>query len=174
MFWGVPHGIQGRSTLAEDTPGAIRYGEYVSSAGVNTHEPQVMVRLFNDTAAACVKSAIYMVDYDGDEEENPKVIAIAADAAGGGRWVVVATEATADQAWGWFVIFGYVDALVEGTGDVAKDDYLKTTAATSTTGFVVDGTARTVDSFAMATEAQADAGEIAIKVYLLGQRADVD
>lgn len=172
------YNIQGRSTLADDTPGALRMCSYVTSAGVETKEPQLQVRLFNDTGSAMVVGQVYVTNFDGDEEKNPKVAVISALSAGDERWVVVATATTADQAWGWFVIKGYVDALVEGTTDVAVDDYLKTTAATSTTGLIKDqavGSGRTTKTAAIACAAQTANSNVATKIYLIGDRGvDID
>jgi hypothetical protein len=165
-----PVGLSGRSTLAEDSPGAIRYSEY---QGAETREPQVQMRLFNDAGEAAVVGGVYLIVPTGVEEENPKVIDVAADTVVAHR-VAVAIEAVADQAWGWFAVGGYVDALVEGTTDVAVGDFLKTTAATSATAFFKDATARSVKSFAVACTAQASATPTLTKVYLLGDLGDVD
>lgn len=173
MFFWLRYGIQGLSTLANDAPGAIRYSEYVDSSGVNTHEPQIQVRLYNATGGACVVGRPYMVTYDGDEETNPSVTTPAAVSAP--CWVVFATEATATASWGWFTIAGYDDVLVEGTTDVAKDDFLKITAATTATAMLKDGTTKTTDSIAIACAAQASNSEVLTKCYIIGEAPiDID
>lgn len=171
MFFWLRYGIQGLSTLANDAPGAIRYFEYVDSNGVNTHEPQIRVRLYNATGGACVVGASYMVSYDGDEESNPSVIACAAVTPP--VWVVFATEATPAASWGWFIIAGYADILVEGTTDVAKDDFLESTPATSATALIKDGTSKTTGSVAIACAAQAANSAVLTKCYIIGEAPNI-
>lgn len=170
--WGHPSGIIPRSNTALDSPGQIRLRSYVDSNGVETGDVCRQVRLYNATGGALVAGATYMVDFDGDEETNPKVIACAAVTVD--VQVVIAQEATATASWGWFTYAGYCDALVEGTTDVAKDDYLKIVAGTSATSFIKDGTARTSDSGAIATAAQTANSSVLTKVFLLGDRFDID
>lgn len=170
--YGHPSGLLGRSTLANDTPGQIRLQSYVDPTTGDTNEPQRVVRLYNNLAAAAstVKGAVYMVVYDGDEESNPQIIAPAAVTANCN--VVVALGVNLTATWGWYAFAGYVDALVEGTTDVAKDDFLKVTAPNAQ--FVKDGATKTTDSFAISTAAQAADSAVLTKVWLIGSEADVD
>lgn len=166
------HSIQGRSTACDDSPGATKLGSYVTSAGVETKEPQALVRLINNSGGALVKNQVVLVEYTGLGTTNPGVITVAAKTPN--YFAVVATEAVAASAFSWFVFQGYVDALVEGTTDVAVGDFLKLVAGTSSTGFIKDGTAKTTKSFAIAHAAQATDSAVAAKVYLFGETADPD
>jgi hypothetical protein len=157
--------IGARDDLANDSPGRVRWVH--DANGCHTK----LVRLYNGTGSALTQYAVYMLNYDGDEETNPKVIACATSTPI--RWLVVAQEATAAASWGWFACFGYTECLVEGTTDVAKDDFLKLTSGTSATAFIKDGTTITAASFAIATEAQADNSAVATRVFLLGDKATV-
>ncbi len=170
--WGHPSGVIGRSTVALDSPGQIRYGSYVNSSGVETNEAFRMVRLFNDTGGATIKNAVYMVGFDGDLTQNPKIETCAAVTVD--RQLVVATEAYADQTWGWYVFAGVYDVMVEGTTDVAVGDYLKLVAATDADALIKDGTSRTADSVAIACAAQAANSAVATKCFLFGDRCDID
>ena len=166
----LPHGVQPRTTLTDTNPGAGLFNEYIDSNGVQTHEPQYWIKVYNGTSGALTKGGVYMVVYDGDEETNPKLAApatVAADAQ-----VVVATAASADATWCWVVVSGYVDALVEGTTDVAKDDFLKATNAQIY--FVKDATTKSTDSAAIACAAQAANSAVLTKVYLIGDLVDID
>lgn len=172
--WIIPAGMLAAidtDTAAGVVPGAERIVKYVDSSG-NVSGYQKQVLLYNATGGACVAGAVYMVNYDGDEETNPSVIAEVAGTAN--REMVVATAATASTAWGWFVYAGYVDAMVEGTTDVAKDDYLKIVEATDADAFIKDGTTLTADSFAIACAAQAANSAVLTKVFLLGGEHDPD
>ena len=64
-----------------------------------------------------------------------------------------------------------MDALVEGTTDVAAGDFLKIAQATSTTGYLKDGTSKTTSSHAIAHAAQTANSNVAAKVYLIGEPA---
>lgn len=170
--FGYHSGVIPRCSVAADAPGSVRTVSYVDSNGAETGDVCKQIRLYNATGGALTANATYMVDFDGDEETNPKVIACAAVTVD--VHVVVAAAATAAASWGWFTYAGYCDALVEGTTDVAKDDYLKIVAATSATSFIKDGTSRTADSGAIACAAQAANSSVATKVFLFGDRFDID
>ena len=127
---------------------------------------QMQVFLYNATGGALTQYATYEFSYDGDEETNFNVITCAT--ATPPRDIVVATAATAAATWDWFVVCGYTQCGVEGTTDVAKDDFLKLTSGTSAVAFIKDGTTYTTSSHAQATEAQAANSVVNIKVFLLG------
>jgi hypothetical protein len=169
--YAIPQGLMGRSTVHNDTPGQIRYQSYITSAGVETNEPQVLVRLYNSLAAAAstVKGGAYQVIYTG-AGLNPGILLPAAVTANVN--IVIAPAIYLTATWGWYVWAGYVDALVEGATDVAIGDFLKVTAPNAY--LITDGATRTTDSFAVACEAQASATPTLAKVFLFGAEADVD
>lgn len=154
-----------------DTPEAIKFIPYVDSNGVADGTGGFAVRLYNG-GSALTNKATYMVDFDGDEETNPKITACVATTVD--VTVVVAASAVAASSWGWFFFKGYCDVLVEGTTDVAKDDYLKLLTGTTATALLKDGTSRTTDSIAIACAAQASNSEVSTKVYLFGDKVDID
>ncbi len=157
----IPH----FDTLAFDSPEAIE--ERSNTDGTKYW----VVRLYNGSGGAVTAGAVYKVVYDGDEETNPKVVACTATATLLQN-VVVATEATADAAWGWFAFKGTYSVLCNGDAtDISKDDFLKIVVATDADAFVDDTTARTVNSFAIACEAETDATPSRIRVYLIGDPA---
>jgi hypothetical protein len=174
LAWSVPHGIMGRSTLANDTPGQTRFVSYVSQAGVETNEPQRQIRLFNDLGAAAVVGRPYVITFDGNEEQQPKASTPATAAAD--QYVVVAVTAVPDQTWGWYACAGYVNAQVDGDAtDVSVGDFLTVTNAIPT-AFTDNTTARTTDSFAIACEANTGAAVAGTqhKILLFGDPADID
>ena len=124
------------------------------------------LQVFLYTASLLVANRVYQFDYDGDEETAFQAITCAT--ATPPRDLVVSTAASAAGTWDWFVVCGPCQCGVEGTTDVAKDDYLKLTSGTSALAFIKDGTGYTTSSHAIATEAQAANSVVAIKVILLG------
>ena len=168
LLWGMRHGVQARSTLANDTPGALKTITYVDSNGVDTNDPQVLIRLYNDTGSATTDGQVFLVSFDGDEETNPNITTPATSSVY--STYVVSYGAVANATWGWFTIAGYCNALVEGTTDVAKDDMLQ--GSNGNAYFIQDGGAtRTTDSIAIATAAQATNSAVSTKVYLFGCQA---
>lgn len=151
-------------TLASDSP--LAYQQAENTDGTR----RLAVRLYNGTGGATVVGRVYRIAFDGDEETNPKAAACVT-LASVYQNVVVALEVTADATWGWFAIQGYCQAFVEGTTDVAKDDFLTVNDATDADAFIGDTTTRTVNSFAIACEAQADNSAVLKRVYLFGDRA---
>lgn len=119
---------------------------------------------YNATGGVLTPNAVYILTYDGDEETNPKIIACAA-IANVPRMVCVATAATADATAGWVVVRGYYTASCNGT--IAKDDYLAVKTGTDTDSFVVDTTAETTISAAIAREA--NTGVNNKLVFLIGE-----
>ena len=135
-------------TLAFDSP--LKCEQRTNSDGTRV----LCVRLYNATGAAMVTGRVYRVAFDGDEETNPSAVACVT-LANVYQNVVVAMSDVAITSWGWFAIQGYCQAFVEGTTDVAKDDFLTVNDATDDDAFIDDTTARTINSFAIACEAQA-------------------
>lgn len=118
--------------------------------------------------AAKAKGEFQVIQHDGDETFSPKV----GDAATLAVYqeVGVVLEAHAAAGYGWVRVEGIVEALVDGTTDVAKDDYLE--VLNTAISAVKDGTARSVNSVAIANEAQTTAGSTTLAtVTLLGGRA---
>jgi hypothetical protein len=156
-----------RDALSLDHPGEIR--ERFDSNNLR----RVEMRLYN-AAATTVLGGWYELAFDGDEETNPKVITIASGAASGAvtgaiQYAVVATEVVATGNWSWFVVQGNYSALVEGTTDVAKDDYLKFATGTSTTAPIKDSsTVRSTTSVAIARAAQTANSAVLTDVYIFG------
>lgn len=109
------------------------------------------------------KGEILVRDYDGDEESNPKAVASATSAFP--KKIVVATQDQGTSAgFQWCVVSGECQALVDGTTDVAKDDYLE--VLNGADGLIKDGTARTTVSCAIAREAQATDADTLTDIYL--------
>lgn len=163
-----------RDLFSEDSPFAVRMvTEAVSGL------PRLDMRVYNGTGGTLTVNNWYEITFDGDEETNPKIVAIASGAASGVangvvKYVCVATEAAASATWTWVTFWGYCSPFVEGATDVAKDDYLKFLTSTSVVAPVKDGTPRTVDSVAIACEAQTTAGNTTTaKVFLLGDRVQI-
>jgi len=117
--------------------------------------------------AAKAKGEFQIIGFDGDEEYSPKVgdagtLAVYQEVG------VVLEEHTA-AGYAWVQVAGVCEALVDGTTDVAKDDYLE--VLNTAVSAVKDGTARSVNSVAIAREAQTVAGSTTLAdVELLGGR----
>lgn len=116
--------------------------------------------------ASAVKGEAYVVTYDGDEETCPKLVA-AATAAFYQEIAIVLADQTA-AGFAWVQVAGKVEALVEGTTDVAKDDFLE--LLNTEKSMKKDGTTRTVNAIAIACEAQTANSAALIDVILLGGR----
>lgn len=116
---------------------------------------------------AKAKGEFQVITHDGDEEYSPKVADPATLAVY--QYVGVLLEAQTAAGYAWVRIKGKVKALVDGTTDVAKDDYLE--VLNNTVGAVKDATTRSVNSVAIAREAQATNENTLTDVELLGDRA---
>lgn len=158
-----------RDGLSFDRPGQFRE-RFDADNG-----RRVEMRVYN-AAATTVAKQWFELAFDGDEETNPKIVAIASGATSGTatgavKYVCVATEAVATGNWTWVVVHGYYSAFVEGATDVTKDDYLKFDSSVSVLAPIKDATARTTSSVAIACENQTTAGNAtAAKVYILGEK----
>lgn len=115
--------------------------------------------------ANALKGEVYVVTYDGDEETCPQLVAAATLAVYQEYAVVLANQgATAGVAK--VQTKGHAFVLVEGTTDVAKDDYLE--LLNTEKSAKKDATARSVNSFAIACAAQASNSAVLTEVELLG------
>ncbi len=118
--------------------------------------------------ASTVAGEILIKAFDGDEETNPKAVAPATSSVY--QKVVVATvDQGATAGFQWCVVEGECSALVDGTTDVAKDDFLEVLNATN--NFVKDATSRSVNSAAIAREAVTANADTLSLIYLFGERS---
>lgn len=177
--FGPPdHTLTRFDTLSEKRGGATRWvpNKGADQAGhVNTENVDGTghwaIFAYNPTGTKAAFTP-YHLTLDGDEETNPKVIPWTDADNDNYRYLVVPQQAVAAGAWGWFALAGVCECFVEGTTDVAKDDYLMldTNAASGLTSLITSGgTVETNSTVAIATEAQTDASvTTAIRVILLG------
>ena len=128
--------------------------------------------LYNGSGGEIAKGQVCLVDFAKDDLKEAKATPLSA-AIAFPVLLAVATEVVADTKYGVFQTFGEVDALVEGTTDVAAGNFLKVDVSVSTTGFIKDGTSRSAASGAIAKAAQADNSEVLTSVFLLGQQCTV-
>jgi hypothetical protein len=173
MAWGTSATVPAPNNLVNSRVGGYtKWVAYVNPDTGVVEGMQKQIMLYN-AAGETVKGGVYRVARDGDEETDPKVVDV--DAQTIAQYYVVARRIVPDATWDWFVVEGPCLALVDGTTtDVAKDDFLKMTTATSATALTSDGTATlTDDSIAIANEANAG-GAALKKVTLLGDRKDAD
>lgn len=176
--------LQRLDGLANDAPGKIRWVQNKGTDQSGHTDTENVdgtghweIRAYNAKGSACTANECLHLTFDGDEETNPKVIAFTDANNDNFRRLVVATEATADATFGWFAFAGVFDVLVEGTTDVAKDDYLM--LDTNSTGGVNSlvtsgGTVETNSTVAIACAAQAANSKVATRCYLLGQAKTCD
>ena len=123
--------------------------------------------LFAYVPANAAKGAQYVVTHDGDEETCPKLVAAATLAVYQEIAVVLELQG-ASAGFAWVQVAGKVSMLVEGTTDVAKDDFLE--LLTTETSAKKDATTRSVNSFAIACAAQTSATPTLTDCILLGGR----
>lgn len=125
--------------------------------------------VFCYVAADVLNGQVGVITYDGDEESNPTFSAPATSNTY--QQIAVSPKAidvSVDGHYHWFQIKGDCEALVEGTTDVAKDDFLE--VLNGEDSFKKDATTRSTNSVAIAQEAQAANSEVLTNVYLLGDR----
>ena len=121
-------------------------------------------------AAAETVGKVRVITFDGDEETNPTAGSPATETTVY-QQTGVATKTTTAAGFLWYQTKGDAEALVEGTTDVAKDDFLE--VLTTETSFKKDGTSITTNAVAIAQEAQAANSSVLTNVYLLGVRTFV-
>jgi hypothetical protein len=127
--------------------------------------------LFAYVPASAVKGEVYVVTYDGDEETCPKLIA-AGTLAVYQEVAVVLADQGASAGFAWVQTKGKVKMLVEGTSDVAKDNYLEV-LNTEKSAKLDHASVRSVNSVAIACEAQTTNSDVLTDVILLGGRVIV-
>lgn len=142
-----------------------------NAAGTESTEQMryLAVRLYNGTGSAQVTGRPYVVQATGAEATQWQTITPAALAVY--QHVVIALEDVPAASFGWYAIQGFVDAMVDGTTDVADLDYLDVTPGTSAVALIFDhGTVRSTASVARACEARTANSADLIRVQLLGDR----
>lgn len=163
MYYRSPGVATPRSSGAADAPGAIRY-EADASGNVGAQQ-----RLFYPTGSALAVGQTMKVAYTGGVSGCPNVLTPVSGTAAIDQ-IVVAVNATVSGTWDWFWIWGYCTALVNGTTDVAVDDYLLMKIGTSANGFTKDS-ALTVNTLACAKAASTANSDNSTLIYLMGVRA---
>lgn len=124
------------------------------------------------TADDVAVGEVGVISYDGDEEYNPTFSTPATEASK--QLIAVAPKAvdvSEDGYYFWAQIRGDCEALVEGTTDVAKDDFLE--VLNGEDSFKKDATSRSDNSVAIAQEAQAANSEVLTNIYLFGDEGGV-
>lgn len=121
--------------------------------------------LFALVPANALKGEVFVVTYDGDEESCPKLV-VAGTLAVYQEYAVVLADQGATAGVAKVQTKGHAFVLVEGTTDVAKDDYLE--LLNTEKSAKKDATARSVNSFAIACAAQASNSAVLTEVELLG------
>lgn len=120
--------------------------------------------LYAYVPASSVKGEVYVVTFDGDEETCPKLVAAATLAVYQEYAVVLADQTAAGFAW--VQTKGKANVLVEGTTDVAKDDFLE--LLNTEKSAKKDAATRSVNSFAIACAAQTTNSAVLTECILLG------
>jgi hypothetical protein len=130
------------------------------------------VYMYVYTADDVAQGEVGVISYDGDEEYNPTFGTPATETSK--QIIAVApkvVDVSEDGYYFWAQIKGDCEALVEGTTDVAKDNFLEVLNGTSY--FVQDATSRSDNSAAIAQEAQATNSSVLTNVYLFGDEGVV-
>lgn len=156
-------------------PGHVRTRTFLDDEG---YERQQQVKwLFNDTGGAAVLGRPYVIRYKGGGEKPLCIAALAASPADTPEEICVAIEAVANNAWGYFAVEGYVEALVEGTTDCTAGDYLSADVNIVANGaFKEDTTTRTKNSFAMymdPTDETTNGSATLRLIRLFGEHAEI-
>ncbi len=167
MFWK-------RLQVGQDTSGdnplqAVWKTNKLNAAGTESTENMqyLEVRLYNGVGSALVTGRPYAVEATGAEATQWQVITPAALAVY--QYVVVAMEDVPAASFGRFAVQGFVDAMVDGTTDVADLDYLDVTPGTSAVAFIKDhSTARSTASVARACEARTTDSAGLARIQLIG------
>lgn len=168
--------LQRLDSLANDAGGKIRWVQnkgtdqsgHTDTDNVDgTGHWEIRAYAGND----CDAYVPYHLTFDGDEETNPKAISWTDAANDNYRRLVVPQEDVASGAWGWFAFAGTCKCMVDGTADIAQDDYLflDTDGAGGVVALITSGgVVETNSTVAIACEAQTSATDTAIRVYLIG------
>jgi hypothetical protein len=121
--------------------------------------------LYAYVPANALKGEVYVVTFDGDEETCPKLVAAAALAVYQ-EVAVVLKDQGATAGFAWVQTKGKASILVEGTADVAKDDFVE--VLTTEKSAKKDATTRSVNSVAIACAAQAANSAVLTDCILVG------
>ena len=121
--------------------------------------------LYAYVPANALKGEVYVVTQDGDEETCPKLV-VAETLAVYQEYAVVLENKGATAGFAWVQVKGKAEVLVEGTTDVAKDDYVE--VLNTEKSAKKDATTRSVNSFAIACAAQAENSAVLTECILLG------
>lgn len=150
--------------------GELTYGiETIDGTGIAGKRRTVGMNelLYAYVPANALKGEVFVVTLDGDEETCPKLIA-SATAAFYQEVAVVLADQGATAGFAWVQTKGKVGILVEGTTDVAKDDFLE--LLNTEKSLKKDGTTRTVNAIAVACAAQAANSAVLTDCILCGGR----
>jgi hypothetical protein len=172
-------GLPRFNTLGETDAGKTRWVQNKSADQDTVVNPENVdgtghweIRAYNATGSANVQYDCYHLTFDGDEETNPKVIAWTDADNNNNRYLVVPQEAVAAASWGWYAFGGHCRVNVDGTADIAKDEYLflDTDGAGGLVSLITTtGTVETNSTVAIACEAFTSATDDDIRVFMLGQ-----
>lgn len=125
--------------------------------------------VYNASGGALTKGGVYGVTVSGASAttQNPRIQTVAIN-GGKHQQFVVALEASANNTWARVCTWGYCEALVEGTTDVAADDAL--VAVPGQIYFIKAGGSG-VAQVAEALEAQASNAAVLTDIFLFGAEA---
>ena len=127
------------------------------------------ISLFNDQASAIAVGDVVLVGYDPDGNNGllEGMQALAPATMAFVVYTAICIKACAVDKVGYFQLSGVVDAYVKGDTDVAKGDFVE--VLNGTNEYILDGTARTTVSSAMALAASTDAGNNLTSIYKIGE-----
>lgn len=139
--------------------------------------PATKITITNKTGGALVVGGVYALDITGSiaTTVREKLTFVVAVSAGNLKGIlVVATKALAEGDTGEAVVFGPVDALVDGgTTDVAAGDRLKAVAASN--ALIKAGEAAGSVDTAVAKALEANTGAAALKsIFFMGFNMNTD
>jgi hypothetical protein len=149
-----------RDKSVEDGTGVLGSRKKV---GVNEY-------IFLNVPATTAAGRPMVVTYDGDEATLVKGVAPATSSVYQEIAIVPRLIGSAAEDV-WCQTRGICEALLDGTTDIAKDDYLEVLNAD--TALSKDATTRSVYSVAIATEAYTDTPDALYTVMLLGDRVQI-
>jgi len=154
--------MNGLSQTVETVDGTGAQGSRMA-AGVNEF-------VYMQVPATTAAGTPLVVTYDGDEEVMVKGVAPATLAVYQDIAIVPVLQGSA-AGFQWCQTKGLCKALLDGTTDIAKDDYLELVNAE--TAFIQDSTARSTNSVAIACEAYTSTPDALKTVQMLGDRVIV-
>lgn len=137
-------------------------------AGQIRHEGN-RIYIYAYCAGAETRGNVRVISYDGDEETNPTAGTPATSSVY--QKIGVAMKTTSAAGFLWYQLQGDAEALVEGTTDVAKDDFLE--VLNGEVSFKKDSATRSTNSVGIAQEAQTTNSAVLTNIYLTGERVIV-